>query len=213
MEERKIDPIEDLKNIRNMMEKSSKFLSLSGLSGVFAGLTALTGAYFAYRLLHNFKVHQYNYFVKGTLNTEAENLSWHLMILAGLILVTAVGIGLIFTYIKARKNGQKLNHPIAFKVFWSVMTPLFFGGLFTILLYWNGAYTLIASSTLIFYGLALLNASKYVNIEIKYLAISELILGLLAGFFIENTLIFWAVGFGVMHIFYGAVMYFKYDRK
>ncbi len=212
MEKETNNPIEDLKNIRSMMEKSSKFLSLSGLSGVFAGLTALAGAFVAHRLIHHFNGMRYNYFANGNLYEKADELALNLAITAALVLIVAIGLGLLFTAIKAKKNGQKLNHPIAFKVLWSGLIPLAAGGLFTILLYFHGAYTILASSTLVFYGLALLNASKYLNVEIKYLAISELILGLLAGVFIDKSLLFWAFGFGILHIFYGAIMYFRYDR-
>ena len=94
-----------------------------------------------------------------------------------------------------------------------MMLPLACGGLFTLILFRNGVYELVAPATLVFYGLSLLNASKYLNIEIKYLAITEMILGLLAGIFDHNGLVFWAIGFGLVHIFYGTIMYFKYDRQ
>ena len=45
--------IEDLKNIKEMMSKSSKFISLSGLSGISAGIIALIGAYFAWITIYS----------------------------------------------------------------------------------------------------------------------------------------------------------------
>ena len=220
MNKEQIDPIEDLKNIRSMMEKSTKFLSLSGLSGIFAGLTALVGAFLANRLIES----NWDRRVRGMYSDSRhaeydpaswriDNLSWQLLLLAVAILIIAVLFGFLFTYIKAKRNQQKLNHPIAFKVFWSMMIPLAFGGLFTLILLKNGVFELVAPATLVFYGMSLLNASKYLNVEIKYLAVTEMILGILAGIFDNNGLVFWAIGFGVMHIFYGAIMYIKYDRK
>lgn len=50
---------EDLAHIRSMMERSSRFISLSGLSGVFAGLSALIGGIYVYQL---FKVNGIEYF-------------------------------------------------------------------------------------------------------------------------------------------------------
>ncbi len=41
--------LQDLTEIRSMMERSSRFISLSGLSGISAGVFALIGAYLAYR--------------------------------------------------------------------------------------------------------------------------------------------------------------------
>jgi len=213
MEKENLDPIEDLKNIRNMMERSSKFLSLSGLSGIFAGGIALAGAYIANFLINQFNDLYTKNVLLGKIDEAYDALSIQLLLTAIIVFFSAIGLGLLFTYIKAKRNQQKLNHPIAFKVLWSGMIPLLFGGLFTIILYVNNAQNLIGSATLVFYGLALLNASKYLNIEIKYLAISELILGILAGIYIQESLLFWAIGFGILHIFYGAIMYFKYDRQ
>jgi hypothetical protein len=43
------------------------------------------------------------------------------------------------------------------------------------------------------------------------LGITEIILGLMSSWLIGYGLLFWAVGFGVMHIFYGLMMYFRYE--
>ena len=47
------NPGEDLQAIREIMERSSKFLSLSGLSGIFAGVCALIGAAIAWFIILN----------------------------------------------------------------------------------------------------------------------------------------------------------------
>ncbi|MES2397617.1 MAG: hypothetical protein V4549_16525 [Bacteroidota bacterium] len=70
----------------------------------------------------------------------------------------------------------------------------------------------MAPSSLLFYGLALINASKYTLNDIRYLGICEIVLGLIASLYIGYGLLFWAAGFGVLHIVYGAVMYYKYER-
>jgi hypothetical protein len=64
----------------------------------------------------------------------------------------------------------------------------------------------------VFYGLALVNASKYTLTDIRYLGITEIILGILNIFFLRRGLYFWALGFGVLHIIYGLVMWWKYER-
>ena len=66
---------------------------------------------------------------------------------------------------------------------------------------------------LIFYGLALINSSKYTFFEIRYLGIAEIVLGLIASVFVSSGLILWAAGFGLLHIIYGIIMYYKYERK
>ena len=66
--------------------------------------------------------------------------------------------------------------------------------------------------SLIFYGLALVNASKYTLTDIRYLGYCEIVLGLVNMFYIGKGLYFWAAGFGVLHIIYGAIMWCKYER-
>ena len=44
--------IQDIAEMRSMMERSSKFLSLSGLAGIMAGIYALSGAYIAYKVFY-----------------------------------------------------------------------------------------------------------------------------------------------------------------
>ncbi|MFD1551063.1 hypothetical protein DNU06_04320 [Putridiphycobacter roseus] len=213
MEKEKRSPIEDLKDIRIMMESTTKFLSLSGLSGIVAGIIALLGALLAQNLMQNFFNLGLYHTISGKMNEAYHTLAISLFFTAIGTLVLALGFGLLFTYLKAKKLNHHLNKPITIKLLKSLFTPLIFGGIFILLMYRQGAFTLIAPATLLFYGLALLNASKYLNVEIKYMAISELILGLLAAYFVNNSLIFWSIGFGILHIFYGSIMYFKYDRK
>ena len=207
------NPIEDLKEIRKMMESSSKFLSLSGLSGIFAGLTALVGSWFAYQEMINFNKLVPYYVLQGRYTEGETILSLRLAIIAGLILIVALSFGVLFTWLKARKQEKKLWTPLSFRLIVSLMVPLTFGGLFIIGLYYQDAYMLIPAFTLIIYGMALLNGSKYVHVDIKYLALCEMALGVYAIFNLGYGFVLWVIGFGVLHILYGTIMYFKYDRN
>lgn len=207
------NPINDLKEIRKMMETSSKFLSLSGLSGISAGIIALIGSSYAWHLIETFNTKAIHYIAIDRYQSRGSELELKLIIIACLILIFAISFGFLFTYLSAKKKNQNLFTPVSFKLAWSLGLPLVFGGVFTILLFLKGYYGIIGAATLMFYGLSLLNASKYVHIEIKYLAICQMTLSLLSVLFIEYSLYFWALGFGVLHIIYGTIMYFKYDRK
>lgn len=210
------NPLKDLQEIRRMMESSSKFLSLSGLSGVFAGLTALGGATWAWLEINRFLKLQDHYYFSGTLNSRIGELEFRLLFIAVAILIVAVGFGFFFTWLKARRSGDNIFSPLSFRMMRSLIVPLGFGGLFTIGLYYHGAYGLIPSATLVFYGMSLLNASKYVHDDIKYLALCQMALGIVALFTLNTPwsgLICWTIGFGVLHIVYGLIMYIKYDRK
>ena len=70
----------------------------------------------------------------------------------------------------------------------------------------------VAPACLVFYGLALVNASKYTLTDIRYLGYCEIIVGLLNMQWIGQGLYFWAFGFGVLHIVYGILMWWKYER-
>lgn len=207
------NPIEDLKEIRKMMESSSKFLSLSGLSGIFAGLTALAGAWFAAEQIKTFEQKLLFYHLQDRLAEGEQALSFRLLIIAVSVLVIAVSFGILFTWLKARKQGKKLWTPLSIRLIISLLVPLGFGGLFIAGLYYHGAYPLIAPTTLLVYGLALLNGSKYVHVDIKYLALCEMALGVFSIFYLGYGFIAWIIGFGILHILYGGIMYFKYDRK
>ena len=207
------NPIDDLKEIRKIMEKSTKFISLSGLSGIFAGITALVGVWIAKGLVKDFSNKYVFYELQGRVEEGWHELDMKLFALAGAVLVTALGFGFLFTWLKAQKSSQKIFTPMGFRLALSVGVPLLFGGLFCFGLYIHNATFLIIPSMLVFYGMALLNGSKYVHNEIKYLAGLEMILGTLALFNPVNGIYYWAAGFGVLHIIYGTIMYFKYDYK
>ena len=207
------DHLAQLQQIRALMERSSRFISLSGLSGVFAGIFALLGALAAYFYLGN-KINTTSYFdypVNSSVESNNEVLSFFL-IDAIFVLVASIVVGLILTWRSAKKNGQTIWDATAKRMLINLMIPLVTGGFFCMILLMHGLIGLVAPVTLIFYGLALINGSKYTLDDIRYLGICEIILGLLASIFIGYGLLFWAIGFGVLHIVYGLLMYNKYER-
>lgn len=200
--------LEDLSEIRNMMERSTKFISLSGLSGVSAGLIALIGSYIAYKLM-NSEVRSN----EGHILNMTESTSHDLFILGISILVLALIFGSLFTIIKAKKKSNLVWNSISQKLFISMAIPLFTGGIFCLALMKYGFFGLVAPTTLTFYGLGCINASYHTLTDIRYLGILNLVLGLTNLFFIGYGLLFWAFGFGILHIVYGTIMYVKYDMK
>ena len=190
--------LEDLKAIREMMEKSSKFLSLSGLAGVSAGVTAIAGAAIAYFYI---------------LKECTDNLKILLLVDALIVLAVSICFGFYFSWIKAHKSNQKLFTKVALKSLYNLGLPLIVGGIVSLILIYRDQTEMVASITLIFYGLALVNVSKFTYNEIHYLGIIEIVLGIFAALFLYYGIIFWTIGFGVCHIFYGIIMYKKYDLK
>lgn len=197
---------EDLLHIRKMMEKSSRVISLSGISGIFAGLFALSGAFYVYFL---FQKNNIDYF-DGTRNFYEVNLILHLVVVAMVVMFLAIVSGAYFTIRKSKKNNLPIWDNATKKLLINFAFPLSIGGVFCSALLYHHLHGLLAPVTLIFYGLALLNAGNYTFSDVKYLGLCEIILGIVSLFFIGYGLFFWAIGFGVLHIVYGIVMHKKY---
>lgn len=194
------------------MEQSSRFLSLSGLSGIFAGIFALAGAAVAYFYM-NISILEDRYYDLAIVDARL-NLNFILFFLADalIVLTLALSVGFYFTYRNARKKGMVVWSPATRRFMWNVFIPLIVGGVFCILLVWNHVIFLVAPATLIFYGLALLNSSKFTLKDVRYLGVSEILLGFAGCIWVGYGLIIWALGFGVLHIIYGIVMYYRYER-
>ncbi len=205
--------LNDLQEIRKMMEKSSRFLSLSGLSGVAAGLIALLAGWVVFQ--HHLVLFGSGSYVKDGLSTpEKEQLYINFLVKTGLItLVAAITAILIFTWYKAKGTQQKLWVPITRKMLISLLIPLITGGLVILYMFQTNQLLYIPELTLIFYGLALVNASHYTYGDVFYLGICQIILGVVALFYNGHSLEFWMLGFGLLHIVYGISMHIKYERK
>lgn len=197
--------IEDLRDIKDIMNRSSRFISLSGLSGISAGLIALIGVYAAYNTVYFEQ--DYLGYRKAVITYESLTT---LVFIALITILSAVGLGIYFTTRKAKKENQKIWDVNSKRLVINLMIPLVTGGLVCLMLLWRGYIGILAPLTLIFYGLALVNASKYTLSELRSLGILEIIIGLLAMHFIGFGLLFWAVGFGALHILYGVIMQKRY---
>lgn len=198
----------DLASIRNMMERSAKFISLSGLSGVLAGVYALAGAVTAYFLVH-YPISPFRFRIYSV--TDGDVL-YKLIAIAAVVLIASLSTGLWFSHKKAKKNGLNLWSPTTRMLLINVSIPLVTGGIFILIILATGHFGLAAPASLIFYGLALIQGSLNTYDEIRYLGFSEIALGLISAMLPGFGLIFWALGFGVLHIVYGTIMYNKYDK-
>ncbi len=202
--------IEAISDIRSMMERSSKFISLSGLTGVFAGIFALAGAATAYFYCeNNFGTH----YINDNLQPEQKtDVLIFFCVDAFFVLMLSVGFGCWLSARKSKRTGQSVLDKTAIRMLVNLAIPLLTGGIFCIALIWHGIIGLIVPAMLIFYGLSLINASKYTIGDTCYLGYIEVVLGLISCFFIGFGLLFWAIGFGLFHILYGLFMYYNYEK-
>ena len=205
------DTLQEIKDIRRIMERSSRFISLSGLSGVAAGICALAGAWIGGNILDKY-YGSYNSqgFFSGD---DFSRLKIKLVGLAVAVFAAAFISSFYLTWRRARKQELPLWDHTSKRLFWNMVIPLLAGTGFVLAMLKYDEWRFVAPACLIFYGLALVNASKYTLTDIRYLGYCEIVLGLVNMFFIGYGLYFWAAGFGVLHIIYGAAMWWKYERK
>jgi hypothetical protein len=204
-----LETLQEISDIKRIMERSSRFISLSGLSGIGAGLCALTGAYFANNILSDYYLGDNH---GGYTDKNFESLKIKLLVLAGIVLAAALILSFIFTWRRAKQNHLPIWDLTARKLMWNILIPLISGGLFILAMLQYSEWRFVAPACLIFYGLALVNGSKYTLTDIRYLGYMEIILGLVNTQYTGYGLYFWAIGFGVLHIIYGVLMWWKYER-
>jgi len=202
---------EDLKVIKKVMEESSRFLSLSGLSGLFAGLIAFAGATVAYLVILKNKILFTEEYFTGLTDKELRILKTELIAVLALVLILAILVSLYFSYRKSLRKELKMWTPVSKRLLINMLIPLVTGGIFIIILYIQNQWKLVVPAMLLFYGLALVNASKFTYSEVFYLGLIEILTGLLCTIFPVYGLVFWCFGFGFLHIAYGLKMYRKYE--
>lgn len=197
--------INDIKEIKDIMNRSSRFLSLSGWSGISVGVVAGIAAYLAYELI--FKGHALLQFKAVSLSElQLQNL----LLLAIGALVVSIALVFILTTRETRKRNQKIWDTTSKRILLNLAIPLFTGGILCLIFLSHGFIGLLPGMSMVFYGLALIHVSKFTLPEIRSLGIYEVILGILAFQFVEYALIAWTIGFGLLHIIYGIVVTRKY---
>ena len=201
-------PEQELAEIKAMMERSTRFLSLSGLSGILAGTYALIAAGLAYAWVY-FPEMPYGSNISAI---RQENILEKLLLTGAIVLLLSICTAWFMSQSKSKKKAHKFWTPASKRFIQALFIPVVVGGIFCLALLSRGHFGIVAPATLIFYGLGLLNASTYTLNDIKYLGYCQLVLGVISAFFPGYGLIIWAIGFGVLHIIYGSMMYYKYDR-
>jgi hypothetical protein len=201
----KPDYARDITEIRSMMERSSKFLSLSGMAGIMSGVYALVGTYISYRVF-DFNPSE----IAG--NGPGSGSLFKVLTLAVIVLVLALGTAIFLSWKNANKRGEKFWNATTRRVVSTMAVPLVAGGLLILVLISKGLIGLIAPFSLIFYGLSLFSVSKFTYQEVKFMGLIQIVLGLFSAYFTGYALICWALGFGLVHIIYGIYLHYKYEK-
>lgn len=207
------EQLDAIRDIRNLMERSSRFSSLSGLAGVIVGILAIGATTAAYLLLG---ITPFEPGYATLLNKESPIAGYPSFTLLvadfALVLLLSLLTGIYLSVRKARKLQLPVWDATAKRMLLNLSIPLVTGGIYCLILLYQAQPALVLPATLLFYGLALLHASKYTINDIRYLGVLEVMLGLMASYFTDQGLLFWVVGFGILHIVYGIRIYFKYEQ-
>lgn len=199
------EPLQEVQHIQRLMERSTRFTSLSGLSCIAAGICALIGGVFAYKILGNYYGSDLTLWEYNT--ARFIQLKQSLLILAGVVFIAALVSAFFFTWRKATKQGISLWEPSSKRVFWAMLIPLVTGGVFILGILRFDNWYLVAPACLVFYGLALVNAGKFTIADIRYLGYCQIVLGLVNTWWVGYGFYFWILGFGLLHVIYGVKIY------
>ncbi|HEX8333761.1 MAG TPA: hypothetical protein VF622_14160 [Segetibacter sp.] len=202
--------LDDLKDIKNIMQQSSRFISLSGWSGIAAGTCALAGAWYVSNQVECWKRGDCEF--ERLVEAGGVNLNSTLLQIGIITFATAFFLAFLFTYLRSKKTGVPLWNFTARRLMLNVAIPMAVGGIFIYKMLELKYYELAPPACLLFYGLALVNASKYTLGEVRYLGFGQILLGLISCWATGYGLYFWAAGFGILHIVYGLIMWYKYER-
>lgn len=195
--------LNDLKDIKDIMNRSSRSASLSGLSGMVCGCIALVGAYFYYA-----KVYSY----EGDVLFDASlTLMVNAILIGGLTFVAAFLATVFFTVRRSRKCHLPLYDTRTLRMVKRFSVPFITGALLCLIAIYHDSSFLLLPISLIAYGLATYSASPFTYNEFKSQGIINIALGLLSTFFLDYALVFWALGFGVLNIIYGIVIYKRHE--
>lgn len=200
------DYIKDITDIRSMMERTTKFLSLSGWAGIMAGIYAVAGAFIAYQVLG---------FNPDTMAYESYAITGYItkiILLALVVLALSVITAVYFSKRRAVKRNEKLWNPTSRRLLVNMGVPLVTGGILALIFVYHELTGLLIPVTLLFYGMSLFIAGKYTYEDIKGLGLIQIVFGLVSAYFIEYSLLIWALGFGIAHIFYGIFIHAKYEK-
>jgi hypothetical protein len=198
----------DLKKIRDIMEKTAPFLSLSGLSGIAAGLAGTAAG-----VIIMLKI-QSAWISSDLLN---DLLSDHQMKrFFAVLLLTALVLALLGSFIITAVNTLRKNQPLwvisSIRFAENLFIPLLAGSILLAAFYIHKDYQYFIPVMLLFFGLSLYTASQSSREEIRILGILDICLGIISLFYIPAGLICWTAGFGLLNIVYGIIMYVKYER-
>jgi hypothetical protein len=180
---------DNLRFIRETMERAGSFTAVPGWGGVAMGITALGAAAIASR--------------------QTTQLGWLLTWIGEAIV--AIGIASWTTFSKARDAGTPLFSGPGRRFAYSFAPPIFVGALLTLVLVRSGFIAAVPGMWLLLYGTGVVTGGAFSIRIVPLMGLCFMVLGAVALFCPpgwENA--FLAGGFGGLHVIFGAVIARKY---
>lgn len=180
---------DNLRFIRETMERAVSFTAVPGWGGIAMGITALGAAAIAAR--------------------QTSQYSWLLTWIAEAFV--AIGMACWTTYSKARRANTPLVTGPARRFAYSFAPPLFVGALLTVVHLRSHEIGIIPGQWLLLYGAGVVTGGAFSIRIVPLMGLCFMVLGAVA-LFSPWTWgnMFLAAGFGALHIIFGAVIARKY---
>jgi hypothetical protein len=173
--------LDDLRFIRETMERSSAFTAVPGWGQVAMGATALAAAWIAAR--------------------QAASAAWLGVWLADAVL--AMSIALVAMQRKAQRSGSPLTSGPGSRFARTFLPPMVAGAILTPVLYDAGLARLLPGSWLLLYGTGVLTGGAFSVSVVPIMGVSFMLTGVAALLLPAYGNIFMALGFGGLHILFG----------
>ncbi|HUA84306.1 MAG TPA: hypothetical protein VMB85_10640 [Bryobacteraceae bacterium] len=185
--------MDNLRYIRETMERAGAFTAVPGWGGVAMGITALGASFVAAQ--------------QGSIGRWV--ITW---VAEG---VLAIIIGILAMWRKAAMAGKPLWSAPARKFLFSFAPPLIVGAALTIVLWRAGAATAIPGVWLMLYGTGVVTGGAFSVPIVPVMGVCFLIEGAVAMFMPAAWSVPWndvwlALGFGGLHIVFGAIIARRY---
>ncbi|HLJ55270.1 MAG TPA: hypothetical protein VKT77_09530 [Chthonomonadaceae bacterium] len=180
---------ENLRVIRALMERSTKYSTFSGLSGICAGLASIVGCV-----------------ITRALGRDPDAFSVKFLALWSAVIVIAIGVDYLLMKRRAARVGKHVISRLGKQMVIAAAPGLGAGAAITFYLLQHGQLGNVFPFWMLAYGLAVSATGLFSQREVSYLGAAFLLAGTLALFLPGFGLTMMALSFGGFHIVYALAM-------
>lgn len=206
---------ETLSDIRNMMERSQKVLFLDGTAGIVAAVWALLGAVAVSLVLYGTVSPLWGAWINPIRNSD-----WSTFFIVAIICAAVFCAAFLTVWLMSKRRAERDGMEFKLdagtrRLLGNFFTAMVVGGLVCLTPLFNGLWNMVPGYMLLFYGLALVLISPIAfKISItKYFGYTEIMLGIAALALAPLGIMFWTIGFCILHLVWGIWFKIWFDRK